>query len=300
MRRQTQRDRGRETGPSHQAGEVQRLHFGATGWAIDFEGCGEIVAGLQHVLRGWSLSVTEPSEQPPRAIVSRHAQGWRWTENGAPKPRDWDRVPPRSDIRVITDVHDAAIYWYLDENPSQLCMHGAAVLIGSALVCFPAQGRAGKSTLTACLAARGHTIFADDVLALDGNEGISLGFLPRLRIPLPAMLGPDTRAYLSTHVGPSDESWSYFDPGLGMAPLGRRAAVTSIVLLERRGEGEAGLRPGRTADALRLLIAENIIRQLPMAEIFDQLHALATSADKHVLHYCDPQEAAALLERAFG
>ncbi|MFN4143552.1 hypothetical protein [Aestuariivirga sp.] len=219
---------------------------------------------------------------------------------GAPKARDWDTIPPRTAIRVITDVHDAAIYWYLAENPELLCLHGAAVRIGGSLVCFPARGRTGKSTLVACLAARGLDIFADDVLGLDGATGIGLGFLPRLRAPLAPTFSDATLGFIASHQGPADASWIYLDPGPRMAPFGSHAPITAFVLLERREDATPTLSPARTADVLRHLIAENIIRQLPMNVIFDRLHALALSAERHVLRYSDPQDAAQLLAERFG
>ena len=146
---------------------AERLHFGKPGWTIAFHGCSEIVTGVKTVLRGWDLrsgDIRSMPNQSPRAVIRRMADGWDWQAIGAPKAREWDAKPPRTSMRVLTDVHDAALYWYLAENPELLCMHGAAVKIGNALVCFPARFRAGKSTLMACLAARGHQVFADDVL----------------------------------------------------------------------------------------------------------------------------------------
>jgi hypothetical protein len=281
---------------------AERLHFGATGWTIDFHGCEDIVPGVTQVLRGWSLQVGDagqPEDPSLRAVITSKSGRWDWEERGAPKAREWDAKPPKTPMRVLTDVHDAALYWYLAENPHLLCMHGAAVKIGSGLVCFPARFRAGKSTLMACLAARGHRIYADDVLGLHGRQGMSLGFLPRLRVPLAPSLSSATRSYIDSHLGPSDGSWMYLDPGeTGMATLGETTDITTFVLLDRMNEGAPEIGEARTADVLRMLIAENIIRQLPMPEIFDRLHDLALNANRLVLRYSDPQQAARLIEKA--
>ena len=82
-----------------------------------------------------------------------------------------------------------------------------------------------------------------------------------------------------------------------MAKLGETAPIASFVVLDRHDRGKARLEPARTVDILKLLIAENIVRQLPMAEIFDRLHALAAATPGFVLRYSDPQDAARLLER---
>ena len=286
---------------THLPGITQRLVIGKTGWSIDFTGCPEIVRGVKSVLRGWQLEAGSPGKFPqhkPRAIITATPAGWHWQEQGAPKPRDWDAIPPRTPMRVITDVHDAVLYWYLAANPQLLCLHGAAVRIGGGLVCFPARGRAGKSTLTACFAAHGHEVFADDVLGLDHRHGLALGFLPRLRVPLAGRLSRHSRSYIAEHQGPADSSWIYLKPETNrMARLGKRLPVKAIVLLDRQDAGPARLEPARTVDILKQLIAENIIRQLPMPEIFDRLHDLARSATCLHLRYSDPDAAVRLLQR---
>lgn len=288
---------------SHDVADL-RLLFGKTGWALDFTNCTEEVRGLKQVLRGWGLKSGPPSrlgQHRPRGHIKRTSRGWHWHELGAPKAREWDAKPPQSVMRVITDVHDAALYWYLAEHPELLCMHGAAVKIGRGLVCFPAKFRAGKSTLMACLAARGHKIYADDVLGLKGSTGVALGFLPRLRTPFAPTLTKTTRQFIEVHGGPSSHGWHYLDPGSRqMAKLEESCPVKAFVLLDRHDSGRAICTPARTADVLKLLIAENIIRQQPMTTIFESLHRLTLDCRRQTLNYSDPQDAARLLERKFG
>lgn len=284
----------------------QRLVFGSTGWAMDFIGCDEIVNALPAVFRGWNLQTGRPGDFPsakPRGIISRRGDGWHWREQGAPKARDWDLVPPKTPMRVITDVHDAALYWYLADNPGFLCLHGGAVKIGGGLVCFPARGHTGKSTLIATLAAHGHKVFCDDVLGLapPSERGVSLGLQPRLRVPLAPNLAPDVRGFIAAHTGPADGSWHYLKLGRGqLARLGESAPIKAFVILERHDAGKATLSEAGTAEVLKDLIAENIIRKLPMPVIFDRLHLLARSRRRLCLRYSNPGEAARLLAGAFA
>ncbi len=284
----------------------QRLVFGSTGWAMDFVNCEDILARLPEVYQGWNLKVGSVSDFPgnrPRGIITRRANGWHWQERGAAKARDWDLIPPRTPMRVITDVHDAAIYWFLDDHPDHLCLHGGAVKIGGGLVCFPARGRTGKSTLVAALAAHGHKIFCDDVLGLapPAERGVSLGLQPRLRVPLAPNLSRPVKAFIKSHSGPVDGSWHYLKLGpTHIAGLGESAPIKSFVIPERRDSGKAQLTEAGTAEVLKDLIAENIIRQLPMAEIFDRLHRLASSRRKYRLRYSNPGEAARLLAKTFA
>lgn len=284
---------------------MQRVVFGKTGWAIDFEGCEDIVAGMLCVFKGWDIKTGTPQElrtSKPRARISRHPQGWHWQEMGAPKAREWDAVPPRSTMRVITDIHDAAVYWYLDDNPQLLCLHGGAAKIGSGLVCFPARGRTGKSTLIANLAALGNRIFSDDVIGLEakGNRGRALGFMPRLRSPLPPNTAANVRKYIDDHQALASSGWIYLRPGpRQIAGLGETAKIKAIILLERMDQGSPELEPVNTAPILKFLIKENIIRKLPMPQIFDQLHRLSNDSQRYRLRYSDPLEAAQFLTKMF-
>lgn len=62
-----------------------------------------------------------------------------------------------------------------------LVLHGNAVDMGDGcMLCLGLSG-AGKSTLAAAFAARGHSVLADDVVAIDG-EGRALPGIPRIKI----------------------------------------------------------------------------------------------------------------------
>jgi hypothetical protein len=284
---------------------MQRVIFGKTGWTIDFDGCEDIVAGLPGIFKGWGIKTGTPQSlrtPKPRARISRQLEGWHWQEIGAPKARDWDAIPPRTAMRVITDIHDAAIYWYLDDNPQLLCLHGAAAKIGSSLVCFPARGRTGKSTLVANLAALGHRIFSDDVIGLEakGNRGRALGFMPRLRLSLPPNTTAVVRKYIEDHQGLASDGWIYLKPeSAQIAGLGETAKIRAIILLERADTRRPKLETVNTASILKPLVAENIIRKLPMPRIFDQLHDLASDSERYLMRYSDPFAAAKFLTKAF-
>ena len=285
---------------------IQRVVFGKTGWSIDLAGCEDVVAKLPDIYVGWDINVGTPKEfraHKPRAKVTRQKDGWHWREIGSPKPRHWDSFPPKSALRVLTLIHDVSIYWYLDENPHLLCLHGGAVKIGKGLICFPARGYSGKSTLIANLAALGHKVFSDDVLGLEvkGSRGMSLGFLPRLRKPLPPNATPSVVSYIKAHLGPNSSGWLYLKPQRPqIARLNETAKITAIVMLERVGEGAPVLDNVNTAVVLKNLIATNIIRQIPMPEIFDRLHGLASGCQRYRLRYSNALEAAQFLAKQFA
>ena len=70
--------------------------------------------------------------------------------------------------------------------------------------------------------------------------------------------------------------------------------------MRRRDTGSPELIEVGTAEVLKELIAENIIRKLPMPVIFDRLHRLATTRRKYRLRYSDSGEAARFLVETFA
>ncbi len=276
------------------------LQFGTAG-AIRFADCASIVSLVPNVFCGWDITVCQPDQTVASACVTRTKHGWAWQSFGKYKPRDWDRIPPETEIRVITDVHEAVLHWYLAAHPETLCLHAGAAEIGGGLVCFPARGRAGKSTLIAQLAFLGHRIFGDDVLGYRNNLGVSLGLHPRLRLPLADSLKQDVKAFIRKNAGPAGHGWHYLKTGPDrMAQLEEPCSIGGIVLLRRSDSGAARLSTARTADALSSLISENIIRVRPMLEIFEIMYDLAKNQPKMWLDYSDPLQAAELLQREFS
>jgi hypothetical protein len=279
---------------------LRRVTFADTGWAIDLLNCDDVIAHLPSAFAGWDLRVGLPTKKPPRAIISKRRHGWTWQVVNGAKPRDWDSIPPQSAMRVVTDIHDAAIYWYLHEHPQTLCIHGAAAKFNKGVLCFPARGKSGKSTLMACLAAEKIPVLADDVIGLKSNQALALGFAPRLRTPLPPVLSHHVREHVRMHTAYEANGWHYLKPAEDCrVAFAEKHPFVANVLLQRVESGEASLVPARTADVLHALIAENIIRILPMETIFNRLHRFAKSHEKYFLTYSDPQDAAQLLIKTF-
>src|SRR5947209_2721729 len=175
------------------------LALGAFGWTIAFTDCPAVVEGLEAILTGWRLRrLPSAAGLRPDARVRRTRAGFAWQSDRMPKPELWDEHPPGSAMQVVCDVHDVLFDWFLKANPRHVCLHGAAVRIGAGLVCFPSVQRAGKSTLCVALAARGHAVYGDDVVAIEPGQsrGAAFGIAPRLRKPLPQAVGARLRRFV--------------------------------------------------------------------------------------------------------
>jgi hypothetical protein len=280
----------------------QRVSLGPSGWSIDFLDCEEVVDGLGQICRGWNIQIATDRHRSPNpcACISFKDGQWLWRKLGAAKPRDWDRLPPKSPMRVLTDIQDAVLHWLLDEKRRGIGLHAAAARIGNSLVCFPARGFAGKSTLMACLARRGHRVFGDDVIIItkQGTHGASLGFSPRLRMPFPADLSPRTMEFIRTRANPASHGWAYLSLNdQAVANLMEDCRIDSVVLLVRAAGSPARLEPADRLDVLKVLLAEHLPGRQPLPLVFDRMKRLATSANCYRLTFGSADKAAAILER---
>lgn len=190
------------------------------GWSIAFVECDPVLHGLESILNGWELVRLQKSRAARADVtITSTANGYEWVSETLPKPKYWDESPPLTARDAVSDIHDALFDWYQLAHPKRLCLHAGAVRVGSQLVCFPAVGKAGKSSLSIELAAAGHTFFCDDVLAIDGETlaGIALGVAPVMRRPFPHSPGARITAYAKAHLGLSNAKWAYVPPDLGRA-----------------------------------------------------------------------------------
>jgi Coenzyme PQQ synthesis protein D (PqqD) len=279
------------------------LALGAFGWIIAFSDCPKVVEALEAILTGWRLRrLPSAASQRADAQVRRTRTGFAWRSSRMPKPALWDEHPPVSAMQVLCDVHDVLFDWFLKASPRHLCLHGAAVRIGGGLVCFPSVQKSGKSTLCVALAARGHTVHGDDVLAIEPEEsrGVALGIAPRLRKPLPKRLGARLVRFVTERAGPADRRWVYVELRDGeIAPLGATAPVEAFVLLQR-GSGAATLEPVAKSEMLREILLQNFARQVPPVETLDRLMQLTERVPCYRLRYGSVAGAARLIEQRFG
>ncbi len=291
------RRRGRE-----RAQTTILLSLAAFGWTVAFTGCPEVAEHLESILYGWRLRRPSSATWTPDAHVRRTKAGFVWRSAVMAKPELWDAHPPVSAMQAVCDVHDVLFDWFLAANPRHLCLHAAAVRIGESLICFPSVQRAGKSTLCVALAARGHTIYCDDVLPVEPkcDFGVALGIAPRLRKPLPRSFGANLSRFVARRAGPSDRRWTYVNLGPGeLAPLGESAPIGAFVLLQR-GASRARFEAVSRSVMLEEILLQNFARKLPPVEILDRLLRLTGGVPCYRLRYGSAAGAARLLERTFS
>jgi hypothetical protein len=195
---------------------------------------------------------------------------------------------------------------YLEQYPETLCLHCAGVEIAGRLVLLPNQYRAGKSMLSACLAARGQRVFGDDIIPVaigDGSEilGVSTGVAPRLRIPVPTDIASSDNEFIRGHMGKASHRYAYLDlEGNLLARRGHNCPIGAIVLLHREEDATACLEPVSTADVLQAAIWQNFSRQMPSMNILNVFRSLVNGAEHYKLRYSSASDAADCLISAFS
>ena len=175
---------------------------------VAFIDCDDLIARLPALYRGWRIEPVASGTEDP--ILTLHRQDDHYNLEAA-----WLEQPlrRRDPIDSLCGFIAEFIRAYVNNDPRLLCLHGAAAAFAGRLIVFPNRYRAGKSVLSACLAAAGLRLFADDVLPIGGSQdhGIAPGFAPRLRLPLPDDLGEGPRSFIEAHAGPSGQRYLYLD-----------------------------------------------------------------------------------------
>lgn len=287
--------------PACSAGASTAVSYGSSGWRLAYRNCPDVARAVADILFGWPVapvSLRHPGKLI--ATVVKRDDEYQWLGPQESMPHEWRRSPPCTPMEAVCDIHDVFFDWFLAENPDMLCLHGAAARIGAKLVLFPSVGKAGKSVLTAALAAAGHQVYCDDVLAIEPRKrrGVALGFAPRLRQPLPNGLSRNLTQFIEARTGFADRKWRYLSLRRGeIAPLGQKAEIGAIVLLDRRPSGRARLRQAEAGCVLRELILQNFATTPPPLAIFERLHGICMNARQHVLTYSRPEAAVDLLGR---
>lgn len=271
---------------------------------VRFIGCDDLLAALRSILHGWPVRPLAARAAPaPGLRIRRTRKGYRRVSRRYPTPTAARSKERGTLVEALCGLHSEVLDWLVEEHPSHLFVHGAAVRIGARLVVFPALAKAGKSTLTVHLAAAGHTVFTDDVLPIDTatGRGLALGIVPRLRPPLPASLGRAFHRFVAQRAGLSRSNRLYVRLRRGeLAPLGSTAPVRGIVLLERAPGARASLQRLDPADALERMILQNFARDRPTPVILETLASIAERSDCYALRYARCAPAITLLEQAFG
>lgn len=270
-----------------------RIAFEGLAATVEAPDCPEFLTAMKSAAIGWPFHAVETGAEP----IARVTKSRRYYRIHVPGEEPMSATAVGAACSLMVSLAEA----FVIENPSRLCLHGGAALLADRLVVFPGRSHTGKSTLIARLAAGGHGIFCDDILPLDGADGVAMGAAPRLRLPLPARVSRAFRNFVARHAGASDGVYQYLSlPDGGLARHGATAPLGAIVLLDRHRSGPATMHEAPRSLALKLLARQNVSRNDDARPLLAQMHAIVQRLPCYVMSYSDLEEATALLEAAFA
>jgi len=260
--------------------------------------CEELYKFLPSVLPGWSFIVAPDNSQSPIISLTQAANSYVLEGDLLPEPLTRNDM-----VDAICALVAELIRAYVHQDDRLLCLHGAAAEFAGKLVIFPSQYRAGKSILSACLAAAGVPLFCDDVLPISRTEsrGIAPGLALRLRRPLPDNLTADSLRFIEAHNYLQGEHYMYLnlDDSL-MASRGEALPIGAFVLLEREAGTTTMLEDVSEAEILRQVIWQNFAREAEAQKILDALSRLVAESQCFRLRYDRAEDAAWLLQQEFN
>ena len=265
--------------------------------SVELINCGHLIEFFPLIFPGWQITEVSAEHSSPVLSLARE-------DNHYVLESDWLKKPAyrKNEDAAICLLVAELMRAYVHEDRQLLCLHGAAAEFAGKLVLFPSNYRAGKSILSACLAASGVRLFGDDVLPISllDAEGIAPGFAPRLRLPLPDNLDLKTRDFINQHNRLQGEQYLYLDlENEVLAPQGCRLPVGAFVLLEREEGASPIIEPVSEAEVLRQVIWQNFARETEAPRILDVLSQLVASSQRFRLHYDRAEDAVRLLREKF-
>ena len=261
--------------------------------------CESLLPYLDIILRDWEIKKLDQCLDLNTIIaLEKTNAGYQRLSNWLKKPANF--IDP---VDTVCDLIVDLIHAYVEENKGMLCLHTAAIEVAGGLAIFPNTYRSGKSIMSTTLASLGAKLFTDDVLPIssDDGRGISLGILPRLRLPFPESCGLNFKEFITERAGPKNGRYLYVKLNeYEQAGFGKSAPVDLIIILERGSYGKPTLTKTEKSTVLKDVILRNFARQNPALEIVDRLHSIVEKADCYTLKYSDLSKGAELLSEYLG
>ena len=103
----------------------------------------------------------------------RYADGVEFLLDGAGR-EVWATWPAPWTLDDVATYLLGPVFGFLLRLRGVTCLHASAVAVEDQAVLFAGPAGAGKSTLAAAFAARGHAVLADDVVALSEADGLAV------------------------------------------------------------------------------------------------------------------------------
>lgn len=255
-----------------------------------------LLGALDQVLMGWTPDRMPAGQMPRQSVVRRDQSGYATRSSYLDETLTGLGIAGAA-CAVIADLAQD----FFETRPGSLALHCGAFALDGRLIAVTGPARAGKSTLVARMCCEtGVDIYCDDVLPVfEDGQAHALGIAPRLRLPLPAGASDHFRGTVEAMMGPCDRRYGYVCTP-AVVPHGTRAALSVLLILDRRGDGPAALHDVTEDEALRALLAQNMTDLAGAEPALTRMSALLSTLTCLRLVYSDLEVAVRLLRQAFG
>jgi hypothetical protein len=265
---------------------------------VKLTNCANLIDHFPLIFSDWNVSELTSTSQEPIITISRDSAGAYSVD------AEWMERPLKytDEVDTICGLVAKLIRAWVMNDMNLLCLHGAAAEFGGALVVFPNKYRAGKSVLSACIAAAGYKLYSDDILPINlaNGEGIAPGIAPRLRSPYPDNLNDSTRSFIDSRVALEGERYHYLDlRGETLAERNCRLPIGAFVFLERSEGVKTSLEPISESEVLRQVVWQNFAREVDAPSILGRLAQIVNGAQRYLMRYDRADDAVELLAETF-
>jgi len=279
----------------------QALHFAGLDAPLALTDADALPPLIRHIMPHWPYVTRDLAQdaEPFLAVTGTEGGAFECVANDVDGV-NFQRDPVDCVCKIVAD----AAWEQIRSNPLWLCLHCAAVEFAGRLVLIPNKHRAGKSTLSAILAARGYKVFTDDFLPVEVGKtgeirGRANGVAPRIRLPLPQDFSPEFQDWVKQNSGPQNKRYKYLDSSQ-LPEWGTALPIGAVVILDRVDSPvPASLSDASSGDTMDVLIRQNFARILHSGRILQASQGVTETAELYRLNYFSAEDAADILERHF-
>ncbi len=265
-----------------------------------------LLAHLPVFLGGWPIRrLGEGGDARPDIDVMKRAGGRLAIRVSGPGGNEIDCA---DEFEAANALAGGLIACFVAATPNRFCLHAGAARTGAGLAIVLGGSGAGKSSVSLQMAAAGYRLFGDDRLAVEaagdesgGARGISLGLMPRLRLPLPADCGARFAEFVDGYTEIRDHEVAYLKLWEGEAAgFGETAPLAALVILERREDGPVLLEPEGRASMVKALLGNSFAPHISAARLVERLRTMVGACACYRVTFASSREAAEAIAAALG
>jgi len=278
--------------------------FGPDEAPVSVRNAESLLAQLTVFLGGWPVRRTgEGGGAQPDIDVIERPDGRITVRVSGPGGNDADCADA---FEAANALAGGLIARFVAQAPRRICLHAGAARVGDGLVILLGESLAGKSSVALQLAAAGYRLYGDDRLAVEvpaeagaAARGLSLGLMPKLRLPLPADCGARFAEFVDGYTELRDDEVAYLKLWEAEAAgFDEAAPVAALVILDRRAEGPARLEPESRAAMATALLGNCFAPHIDAARLVGLVGDIVERCACHRLGFASSREAAAEISAA--